>query len=82
MGGPALLPSALPPPKQKRSFPWSSPVLPVPKPARAIPRRRGQDPFADIVAGVQEVIRNISRGMASALTQLHIVSSFVQPDVL
>ncbi|DBA83715.1 TPA: hypothetical protein ACH3X1_006252 [Trebouxia sp. C0004] len=62
MGGPALLPGALLPPKQKRSFPWSSPALPVPKPARAVPRRRGQDPFADIIAGVQEVIQNIGGG--------------------
>lgn len=62
MGGPAMLPSALPPPKQKRSFPWSAPVLPVPKPARAVPRRRGQDPFADIVAGVQDLIQNIGKG--------------------
>ena len=63
MGGPAQLPGALPPPKQKRSFPWSPPALPVPKPARAVPRRRGQDPFADIVAGVQDMIQNIGKGI-------------------
>ncbi|KAL3138940.1 hypothetical protein ABBQ32_005753 [Trebouxia sp. C0010 RCD-2024] len=63
MGGPTLLPSTVPPPKQKRSFPWTQAALPVPKPARTFSRRRGQgDPFGDIVAGVQNMIQNISQG--------------------
>lgn len=63
MGSPIAGPSALVSPNQKRQFPWS-PVasLPVPKPARVVPRRRGQHPFADIVAGVQDLIQNIARG--------------------
>ena len=57
------MPGAVPPPKQKRSFPWTqAATLPVPKPARTFPRRRGQDPFADIVAGVQNLIQNIGKG--------------------
>lgn len=63
MGGPALLPSTVPPPKQRRSFPWTqAATLPVPKPARTFPRRRGQGPFADIVAGVQNLIQDIGKG--------------------
>ena len=63
MGGPALLPGTVPPPKQRRLLPWTqAATLPVPKPARAFPRRRGQDPFADIVAGVQNLIQNIGKG--------------------
>lgn len=66
MGGPALLPGAIPPPKQRRSFPWTQAILPVPKPARTFPRRRGQgDPFGDIVAGVHNMIQNISQGTCS-----------------
>ena len=63
MGGPALLPGTVPPPKQRRLLPWTqAATLPVPKPARSFPRRRGQDPFADIVAGVQNLIQNIGKG--------------------
>ena len=63
MGGPALLPGTVPPPKQRRLLPWTqAATLPVPKPARTFPRRRGQDPFADIVAGLQNLIQNIGKG--------------------
>ena len=66
MGGPALLPGAIVPPKQRRLLPWTQAALPVPRPARALPRRRGQDPFADIVAGVQDLIQNIGKGASQS----------------
>lgn len=76
MGGPALLP--VPPPKQKRSFPWTQAILPVPKPARTFPRRRGQgDPFGDIVAGVQNMIQNISQGASSVRFRMTTLCSAV-----
>ena len=70
MGGPALLPGAVPPPKHRRLLPWTQAALPVPKPARALPRRRGQDPFADIVAGVQDLIQNIGKGAYLVLSSI------------
>ena len=79
MGGPALLPGTVPPPKQRRLLPWAQAAAPpVPKPARSFPRRRGQDPFADIVAGVQNLIQNIGKGAHLNPDPLTIIRTFVR----
>lgn len=63
MGGPALLPIAVAPPRHKQTFPWQTAVLPVPKPARNIRRRSGAHPFADMAAGFGDFISSISQGI-------------------
>ena len=72
MGGPALLPTAVPPPKNKQKFPWQVATVPVPKPARNVARRPGVHPFADMAAGFGDLISSISRGEKQQIAPLTI----------
>ena len=81
MGGPALLPTAVPPPRNKQKFPWQVAIVPVPKPARNVARRPGVHPFADMAAGFGDLISSISRG-ETGCSRLHRLRSAACTPVL